>query len=76
MMPRNCAGTFILRPSERIANGFSLTVKDSDSVNGPHVRNYRVKTDERGGYFITPMLRYRTVAELIADYRESLRPRC
>lgn len=72
MMNNNCVGTFIVRPSERIPNCFSLTVKDFNPEDGSHPKNYRIKSDNRSGYYITPQLRYKTVAELIADYREFL----
>lgn len=70
MMESNAVGTFVLRPSERFPNCFSLTVKDFNVQDGYHVRNYRVKSDERGGFYISTHLRYRTLADLITDNRK------
>lgn len=70
MMETNCIGTFILRPSERMANCYSLTVKDISVQDGPYPKNIRIKMDERGCYYISPHMKYKTVTDLITDYRE------
>lgn len=71
LMEQNCVGTFIVRPSERVPNCFSLTVKDYRSDLGHIAKNYRIKMDEHGLYYINFSLRYKSIAELIADNRES-----
>lgn len=71
MSPKNCTGTFIVRPSERIPTFFALTVKDYDRERGFHAKNYRIKTDATGFYCIAPTIRFKSVTELISFYRES-----
>lgn len=74
MMEKNCIGTFILQPSAHNPNCFSLTVKDYSVEDGVHLSNIPINIDYRGSYYISPsVLRYKTVIDLITDYREFLR---
>uniref|UniRef100_T1GCK3 SH2 domain-containing protein n=1 Tax=Megaselia scalaris TaxID=36166 RepID=T1GCK3_MEGSC len=48
----NPRGTFLVRPSEHNPNGFSLSVKDWEDGRGYHVKHYRIKPLDNGGYYI------------------------
>lgn len=71
MSPENCTGTFIVRYSGTIANYFALTIKDYSFKTGYRVKNYRIKKDASGNFYIYSHVKFNTLPELISYYRES-----
>jgi len=72
----NCRGTFLVRNSEQAQTGYSLSIKDEDQVKGDHVKHYRIKTLDNGGYFVATRNTFRTMSELIAFYSKSQNGLC
>lgn len=71
----NCRGTFLVRNSEQ-ASGYSLSIRDEDQVKGNHVKHYRIKTLDNGGYFVATRNTFRTMAELISFYSKGQNGLC
>lgn len=67
----NCRGTFLVRNCEQDQKGYSLSIKDLDMKNNMmHVKHYRIKVLDNGGYYIATKNTFKTMAELIAFYSE------
>lgn len=66
----NVRGTFLIRNSEQTQTqtGYSLSIRDEDPVKGAHVKHYRIKTLDNGGYFVATRNTFRTMSELITFY--------
>lgn len=64
----NPRGTFLVRPSEHDRNGFSLSVKDWEEYRGHHIKHYKIKPLDNGGYYISPNKTFRSLPELVEAY--------
>ena len=64
----NCRGTFLVRNSEQAQTGYSLSIRDDDPLKGPHVKHYKIKTLDGGGYFVAKRDTFRTMSKLIEFY--------
>lgn len=72
----NCRGTFLVRNSEQAQTGYSLSIRDEDQVKGPHVKHYRIKTLDNGGYFVATRHTFPTMMELISFYSKGQNGLC
>lgn len=76
----NCRGTFLVRNSEQAQTGYSLSIRDEDRDKGGslriHVKHYRIKTLDNGGYFVAHRNTFRTMAELITFYSKAQNGLC
>lgn len=72
----NCRGTFLVRNSEQAQTGYSLSIRDEDQVKGAHVKHYRIKTLDNGGYFVATRHTFETMAELITFYSKGQNGLC
>lgn len=64
----NPRGTFLVRPSEHNPNGFSLSVKDWEDGRGYHVKHYRIKPLDNGGYYIATNQTFPSLQALVMAY--------
>ena len=64
----NPRGTFLVRPSEHNPNGFSLSVKDWEDSRGYHVKHYRIKPLDNGGYYIATNQTFPSLQALVMAY--------
>lgn len=72
----NCRGTFLVRNSEQDHTGYSLSIKDTDQKKGDHVKHYKIKTLDSGGYYVATRNTFRTMNELIAFYSKGQNGLC
>lgn len=69
LQPHNPRGTFLVRQSEQASAGaFSLSIKDWDNVRGDHVKHYKVKCLDNGGFYITTRHTFNSMQELVGFY--------
>nr|XP_039270595.1 tyrosine-protein kinase SRK2-like isoform X2 [Styela clava] len=66
MMPVNVTGSFLVRESESKPGDYSLSVRDED-----HVKHYRIRMLDAGGYFIARRAVFATIQELVEHYKLS-----
>lgn len=65
-------GTFLIRPSEHNPNGYSLSVKDWEAHRGYHVKHYKIKPLDNGGFYISTNKTYDSLPELVMAYSSKL----
>uniref|UniRef100_A0A2L2XWC2 Tyrosine-protein kinase n=1 Tax=Parasteatoda tepidariorum TaxID=114398 RepID=A0A2L2XWC2_PARTP len=76
LQPENASGTFMVRNS-RIPGAYALSIKDiTADTNEIVVRHYKIKTLDRGGYFISKESTFDTLQQLIAHYKVSANGLC
>lgn len=68
LLEENPRGTFLVRYSEHNPNGFSLSVKDWEESRGYHVKHYKIKPLDNGGYYIATNQTFTTLQALVAAY--------
>ncbi|XP_037119853.1 tyrosine-protein kinase Fgr isoform X1 [Syngnathus acus] len=66
----NQRGTFLIRESETTKGAYSLSIRDWDDNKGDHVKHYKIRKLDNGGYYITTRSQFDTVQELVAHYTE------
>lgn len=64
----NPRGTFLVRPSEHNPNGYSLSVKDWEDGRGYHVKHYRIKPLDNGGFYIATNQTFASLQALVMAY--------
>lgn len=64
----NPRGTFLVRPSEHNPNGYSLSVKDWEDGRGYHVKHYRIKPLDNGGFYIATNQTFPSLQALVMAY--------
>ncbi|XP_017484337.1 PREDICTED: tyrosine-protein kinase Src64B, partial [Rhagoletis zephyria] len=67
----NPRGTFLVRPSEHNPNGYSLSVKDWEDGRGYHVKHYRIKPLDNGGYYIATNQTFPSLQALVMAYSKN-----
>lgn len=72
----NPRGTFLVRPSEHNPNGYSLSVKDWEDGRGYHVKHYRIKPLDNGGYYIATNQTFPSLQALVMAYSSKLSIAC
>ncbi|XP_054855139.1 tyrosine-protein kinase Fgr isoform X2 [Eublepharis macularius] len=63
-------GTFLIRESETTKGAYSLSIRDWDEVKGDHVKHYKIRKLDNGGYYITTRAQFETVQQLVQHYIE------
>lgn len=71
-MDENPRGTFLVRPSEHNPRGYSLSVKDWEEGRGHHVKHYKIKPLDNGGFFIATNQTFPTLPALVMAYSSKL----
>ncbi|XP_042296770.1 tyrosine-protein kinase Fgr isoform X3 [Sceloporus undulatus] len=64
----NPRGTFLIRESETTKGAYSLSIRDWDEVKGDHVKHYKIRKLDNGGYYITTRAQFETVQQLVQHY--------
>ena len=62
----NQRGSYLVRESETVRGGYSLSIRDRDKV-----KHYKIK-NERGSFFIVPHITFKSIADLITHYQRHL----
>ncbi|KAA0708874.1 Tyrosine-protein kinase fynb [Triplophysa tibetana] len=63
-------GTYLIRESETTKGAFSLSIRDWDDVKGDHVKHYKIRKLDSGGYYITTRAQFETLQQLVQHYSE------
>lgn len=69
MLPTNGRGTFLLRNSEQTTGAYSLSVRDWEAQKNDHVKHYKVKVLDNGGFYVTTRKTFSTLQELVTFYK-------
>ncbi|TSV68160.1 Tyrosine-protein kinase fyna [Bagarius yarrelli] len=64
----NPRGTFLIRESETTKGAYSLSIQDWDDVKGDHVKHYKIRKLDNGGYYITTRAQFETLQQLVHHY--------
>ncbi|XP_047026651.1 tyrosine-protein kinase Src64B isoform X2 [Helicoverpa armigera] len=64
----NPRGTFLVRPAEHNPHGFSLSVKDWEEGRGYHVKHYKIKPLDNGGFYIATNQTFPSLPALVMSY--------
>ncbi|XP_023659656.1 tyrosine-protein kinase Fgr isoform X3 [Paramormyrops kingsleyae] len=64
----NPRGTFLIRESETTKGAYSLSIRDWDDTKGDHVKHYKIRKLDNGGYYITTRTQFDTVQQLVQHY--------
>lgn len=75
LVDENPRGTFLVRPSEHNPRGYSLSVKDWEEGRGHHVKHYKIKPLDNGGFFIATNQTFPTLPALVMAYSSKSLPR-
>ncbi|KAM9778503.1 tyrosine-protein kinase Fyn isoform X1 [Syngnathus typhle] len=66
----NPRGTFLIRESETTKGAFSLSIRDWDDVKGDHVKHYKIRKLDSGGYYITTRAQFDSLQQLVQHYSD------
>ncbi|OWK54127.1 Proto-oncogene tyrosine-protein kinase Yrk [Lonchura striata] len=66
----NSRGTFLIRESETTKGAYSLSIRDWDEAKGDHVKHYKIRKLDSGGYYITTRAQFNTIQQLVQHYIE------
>ncbi|XP_017306996.2 tyrosine-protein kinase Fyn isoform X3 [Ictalurus punctatus] len=64
----NQRGSYLIRESETTKGAFSLSIRDWDEVKGDHVKHYKIRKLDSGGYYITTRAQFHTLQQLVQHY--------
>lgn len=76
LCPNNPRGTYLIRYSEQTAGAYSLSIKDIDQQKREHVKHYKIKAMDNGGFYVTTRKTFSSLQELVAYYSESANGLC
>ncbi|XP_062981592.1 tyrosine-protein kinase Blk [Elgaria multicarinata webbii] len=65
--PGNAVGSFLIRESETSPDDFSLSIRDNSS-QGDVVKHYKIRSMDRGGYYICPRAVFPLLHDLVKHY--------
>uniref|UniRef100_A0A7N4V2S1 Tyrosine-protein kinase n=1 Tax=Sarcophilus harrisii TaxID=9305 RepID=A0A7N4V2S1_SARHA len=68
--PSNPRGTFLIRESETTQGAYSLSMRDWDENKGDHIKHYKIRKLDNGGYYITTRAQFESVQKLVEHYTE------
>ncbi|XP_037100463.1 tyrosine-protein kinase Blk isoform X1 [Syngnathus acus] len=69
LAPGNKPGAFLIRESETCPPGsFSLSVRDFTAESADVVKHYKIRSLDRGGYYISPSSTFPSLQELVKYY--------
>ncbi|XP_047674890.1 tyrosine-protein kinase fynb isoform X1 [Tachysurus fulvidraco] len=66
----NQRGSYLIRESETTKGAFSLSIRDWDEVKREHVKHYKIRKLDSGGYYITTRSQFQTLQQLVQHYSE------
>ncbi|KAM9496357.1 tyrosine-protein kinase fynb isoform 2-T3 [Clarias gariepinus] len=64
----NQRGSYLIRESETTKGAFSLSIRDWDEAKGEHVKHYKIRKLDSGGYYITTRSQFQTLQQLVQHY--------
>ncbi|KAF4526640.1 hypothetical protein B566_EDAN015274 [Ephemera danica] len=67
----NPRGTYLVRGSEHNPSGFSLSVKDWDETRGHHIKHYKIKPLDNGGFYIATTQTFASLQALVQSYTKN-----
>ncbi|XP_023587841.1 tyrosine-protein kinase Fgr isoform X3 [Trichechus manatus latirostris] len=70
LSPGNPQGAFLIRESETTKGAYSLSIRDWDQTKGDHVKHYKIRKLDTGGFYITTRAQFNSVQELVRHYTE------
>ncbi|XP_058247919.1 tyrosine-protein kinase fynb isoform X1 [Hemibagrus wyckioides] len=70
LSPGNQRGSYLIRESETTKGAFSLSIRDWDEVKADHVKHYKIRKLDSGGYYITTRSQFQTLQQLVQHYSE------
>lgn len=47
---------------------YSLSIQDWDDIKGDHVKHYKIRKLDSGGYYITTRAQFETLQQLVQHY--------
>lgn len=47
---------------------YSLSIQDWDDIKGDHVKHYKIRKLDNGGYYITTRAQFETLQQLVQHY--------
>ncbi|XP_061668808.1 tyrosine-protein kinase Blk [Syngnathoides biaculeatus] len=68
LAPRNKSGAFLIRESETCHGSFSLSVRDFTPESADVVKHYKIRSLDKGGYFISSSSTFPSLQELVKYY--------
>ncbi|RZF40568.1 hypothetical protein LSTR_LSTR013282 [Laodelphax striatellus] len=72
LLDENPRGTFPGRDSEHNPHGYSLSVKDWEGNRGYHVKHYKIKPLDKGGFYIATSQTFPTLPALVTAYTSKM----
>lgn len=60
--------SFWLSPPSHPSGAYSLSIRDWDDAKGEHVKHYKIRKLDNGGYYITTRSQFDTVQQLVEHY--------
>lgn len=80
MLPSNPRGAFLIRNCEQTAGitkgAYSLSIRDWEHQKSDHVKHYKIKAMDNGGFYVTTRKTFVTLQELVAYYSEGANGLC
>eukprot|EP00074_Homo_sapiens_P078608 XP_011539313.1 tyrosine-protein kinase Fgr isoform X2 [Homo sapiens] len=64
------ATTWPLLTQSKLKSAYSLSIRDWDQTRGDHVKHYKIRKLDMGGYYITTRVQFNSVQELVQHYME------
>ncbi|XP_062857834.1 tyrosine-protein kinase fynb isoform X2 [Trichomycterus rosablanca] len=64
----NQRGSYLIRESETTKGAYSISIRDWDEEKGDHVKHYKIRKLDSGGYYITTRTQFEFLQELIQHY--------
>jgi serine/threonine protein kinase len=58
------------------SGAYSLSIKDWDTNKGDHVKHYKIKAMDNGGYYVTTRKTFNTLQELVSYYTDGSNGLC
>lgn len=50
------------------SGAYSLSIQDWDDIKGDHVKHYKIRKLDNGGYYITTRAQFETLQQLVQHY--------
>lgn len=54
--------------AESVPGAYSLSIQDWDDIKGDHVKHYKIRKLDSGGYYITTRAQFETLQQLVQHY--------
>ncbi|XP_077367007.1 tyrosine-protein kinase Blk isoform X1 [Festucalex cinctus] len=68
LAPGNKPGAFLIRESESCQGSFSLSIRDFTPESADVVKHYKIRSLDKGGYYISPSSTFPSLQELVKYY--------